>query len=234
MSQPRLSIVVPTYNEERTIGQIIDRLHASCPYAQCIFVDDGSRDRTLQILREKCGPNDIILTKENGGKGSAVRMGYDHATGVYTVVQDADLEYSPEEITALLEYAESHSAGAVFGSRRLKRQKQFAHIFAFLGGSMLTVICNILYLTRLTDQPTCYKLIRTDLIRSMRLQENDFRFDPEVTVMLIRRGIHILECPISYHPRTFAEGKKIGWKDWFLWVWVFIKLRFVPAQSLYR
>lgn len=234
MEQPRLSIVVPAYNEQATIGQIMDRLHGSCPYAQCIFVDDGSRDDTLSILRAKAGPGDVVLTKQNGGKGSAVRMGYEHATGVYTIVQDADLEYSPEEITGLLEYAEKENHAAVFGSRRLKRQKQFAHITSFVGGSMLTIICNILYGTRLTDQPTCYKMVRTDILKTFPMHENDFRFDPEITVMIVRRGFRIAESPISYHPRSFAEGKKIGWKDWFLWVWVFIRLRFVSAKSLQK
>ena len=227
MDQCRLTIVIPAYNEERTIGQIIDRLHAACPFAELIFVDDGSKDRTLEILRAKVRSNDRILTKPNGGKGSAVRMGYQHATGVYTIVQDADLEYSPEEIPALLPFAEERNLPALFGSRRLKKQKQYAHLLTFIGGSSLTVICNILYGSHLTDQPTCYKMVRTDLLKTLPLRENDFRFDPELTAMLLRRGIPIAEYPVSYHPRTVAEGKKINWKDWFRWVWVFLKLRWV-------
>ena len=238
MDQPRLSIVVPAYNEENTIGQIIDRLHAACYFAELIFVDDGSTDRTLQILHEKKGFNDVVLTKTNGGKGSAVRMGYAHARGFYTIVQDADLEYSPEEISPLLQYGEQSRLPAVFGSRRLKKQKQYAHILMFIGGNMLTMLCNLLYRTRLTDQPTCYKMVRTDILQTLPLRENDFRFDPELTVMLARRGIPIAEYPISYHPRTVAEGKKINWRDWFRWVWVFVKLRFTslprvdPSTSL--
>ncbi len=230
MDQPRLSIVVPSYNEERTIGEIIDRLHAACYFAELIFVDDGSKDRTLAILKEKKAANDIVLTKANGGKGSAVRMGYVHARGAYTIVQDADLEYSPEEISPLLQYAEQHQLPALFGSRRLKKQKQYVHLLMFIGGNMLTILCNLLYRTRLTDQPTCYKLVRTDILRTLPLHENDFRFDPELTAMLARRGIPILEYPISYHPRTVSEGKKINWKDWFKWVWVFVKLRVTPLS----
>lgn len=230
MDQPRLTIVVPAYNEERTIGEIIDRLHAACYFAELIFVDDGSKDRTLQILQEKKGPHDLVLTKPNGGKGSAVRMGYARARGVYTIVQDADLEYSPEEISPLLQYAEQHQLPALFGSRRLKKQKQYVHLLMFIGGNMLTMLCNLLYRTRLTDQPTCYKLVRTDILRTLPLSENDFRFDPELTVMLARRGIPIAEYPISYHPRTVAEGKKINWKDWFKWVWVFVKWRVTPLR----
>lgn len=228
---PRLSIVVPVYNEENTLATIIDRLYSACgSVAECIFVDDGSKDRSLQILREKARPQDTVVTKKNGGKGSAVRTGYAHAKGVYTIVQDADLEYSPEEIPSLLQAAEKQNALALFGSRRLKRQKQFAHLSSFVGGSMLTGICNLLYGSHLTDQPTCYKLVRTDILKTIPLRENDFRFDPEITVMLLRRGIPILEAPISYQPRSYAEGKKIVWQDWFKWVWVFVTLRFAPAS----
>lgn len=226
METARLSIIVPAYNEERTVGQIVDRLHAACgAFAECIFVDDGSTDRTLQILQEKAGPHDQVFTKRNGGKGSAVRMGYAHATGIYTIVQDADLEYSPEEIPALLAKVEGEHLPVVFGSRRLKKQKQFAHLPAFIGGSALTHFCNFLYGTYLTDQPTCYKMVRTDILHSLVLRANDFRFDPELTALLARRGIPIVEYPISYHPRSFAEGKKIGLKDWFLWMWEFLRLR---------
>jgi glycosyltransferase involved in cell wall biosynthesis len=222
---------VPAYNEERTVGEIIDRIHAACgDFAQCVFVDDGSRDSTLSILKAKARPGDVVLTKENGGKGSAVRTGYEHATGTYVVVQDADLEYDPEEITGLLEFAERGNHVAVFGSRRLKQQKQYAHILTFIGGSMLTWSCNILYFSRLTDQPTCYKMVRGDILKTLPLKENDFRFDPELTVMLLRRGVHIAEAPISYHPRSFGEGKKINWKDWFRWMWVFCSLRFAPGS----
>lgn len=222
---PRLSIVVPVYNEERTLATIIERLQQSCgDIAECIFVNDGSTDRSLEILRQHSRPQDRVLSKPNGGKGSAVRMGYAHARGKFTIVQDADLEYSPEEIPALLSSAEAGHP-AVFGSRRLKKQKQYVHLSFFLGGSLLTHICNLLFRTRLTDQPTCYKLVRTDIIHSLPLRENDFRFDPELTAMLALRGIPIMELPISYHPRSRKEGKKICWKDWFRWVWVFARLR---------
>ena len=226
MMHSRLSIVVPVFNEEKTLPAIIERLYASCgSFAQVIFVDDGSKDHSLAILRSLARPTDIVVTKENGGKGSAVRMGYRYAQGCYTIVQDADLEYSHEEIPALLHFAEENNLPAVFGSRRLKQQKQFVHLTFFIGGSMLTLICNALYRTKLTDQPTCYKMVRTDILKTLPLQENDFRFDPELTIMLARRGIPISEFPISYHPRSVEEGKKINWKDWFKWVWVFLSLR---------
>ncbi len=234
MSIP-LSIVVPVYNEERTLAILIARLYASCgSIAQMIFVDDGSRDNSLQILRSLARPQDTVVTKENGGKGSAVLEGYKHAQGAYTIVQDADLEYSPEEIPELLRFAKEHDLPALFGSRRLKQQKQFVHLSFFIGGSMLTFICNMLYGTRLTDQPTCYKMVRTDMLRTLPLKEHDFRFDPELTVMLARRGVPIRELPISYFPRTVEEGKKINWRDWFRWVWVFMTLRFAPKSAFVR
>lgn len=222
-----LSVVVPVYNEEATLATLMRRLFAACPEAQCIFVNDGSTDRSFEILKKEARPDDIVLSKENGGKGSAVRMGYQHAVGEYTIVQDADLEYSPEEIPDLLQIATLKNYRALFGSRRLKKQKQYVHFAHFIGGTLLTYICNLFFFCRLTDQPTCYKMVRTDILKTIPLQENDFRFDPELTCHLLLRGITIHERPISYHGRSMEEGKKIGWKDWFLWVWVFLRMRVI-------
>ena len=227
---PPLSIVVPVYNEERTLREIMQRIYDACgDIAQIVFVDDGSRDQSLAILRAHARPQDIVLTKSNGGKGSAVRMGYEHARGQYVIVQDADLEYDPHDIPPLLEFAQKANHAAVFGSRRLKKQKQFMHLSFFIGGSFLTYYCNFLYGTKLTDQPTCYKMVRGDVLRTIRLVEHDFRFDPELTAKLALRGIHIAEFPISYKPRSVKEGKKINWKDFFRWFWVFTTLRFSAA-----
>jgi len=225
--QVPLSVVMPIFNEEKTLREILERVFRACAGAECIFGEEGSCDNSLKILQELARPQDTILTKVNGGKGSAVRMGYAHATGEYTIVQDADLEYSPEEIPALLQFAEEHDAKAVFGSRRLKAQKQYVHFSFFVGGTLLTYLCNFLYGTRLTDQPTCYKMVRTDILRTIMLRENDFRFDPELTCHLALRKVPILEYPVSYHPRTRAEGKKICWKDWFRWIWVFLRMRII-------
>jgi dolichol-phosphate mannosyltransferase len=231
VNAPRLSIIVPVYNEEGTLPSIVERVYAACgDFSEVIFVDDGSRDRSLSILRSCARPQDTVLTKPNGGKGSAVRMGYEHANGQYTIVQDADLEYDPADIPVLLAAAEAKKLPALFGSRRLKRQKQFAHVTAYIGGTLLTGFCNLLYRTHLTDQPTCYKLVRTDIIKRVKLKENDFRFDPELTVLLSKNGIHIAELPISYYPRSRSEGKKINWKDWFRWMWVFCSLRVAPRS----
>ena len=226
MPMPSLTIVMPVFNEERTLPIIVKRVYAACgDIAQCVFVDDGSTDSSQSILHKLARPQDIVLTKKNEGKGSAVHMGYQHAVGEYTVVQDADLEYSPEEIPLLLKFVQEGNHPVVFGSRRLKKQKQYVHFTIFVGGTLLTYICNFLFQTRLSDQPTCYKMVRTDILRTIPLKENDFRFDPELTCALALRKIPIAEYPISYAPRSIAEGKKIGWKDWFRWVWVFLRMR---------
>ncbi|MCK5017053.1 MAG: glycosyltransferase family 2 protein [Candidatus Peribacteraceae bacterium] len=231
----RLSIVIPVYNEEKTLREIVQRVFDSCgDFAEVIFVDDGSSDASLLILNEIARSQDKVLTKENGGKGSAVRIGYEYAKGNYTIVQDADLEYSPEEIPDLVTFAEEGNFDCVFGSRRLKRQKQFVHLLFFLGGSLLTYFCNLLYFSRLTDQPTCYKMVKTDILRTLPLKENDFRFDPELTSMVLRRGYKIHEFPISYNPRSVKEGKKINWKDFFKWIGTFIRIRFVGRSSLHK
>ncbi len=230
--QPRLSIVVPVYNEERTLRAISDRLKVACPFAEIVYVDDGSKDASHAILKEIARPQDTVLSKPNGGKGSAVRMGYTKAQGTYVIVQDADLEYSPSDIPRLLEYAEQKNLPALFGSRRLKKQKQFSQIKFFIGGTLLTWVCNILYGTRLTDQPTCYKMVRGDVLKTLPLKENDFRFDPELTVMLALCGHRISELPVSYSPRSVEEGKKINWRDWFKWMWVFCSLRVLPKSRV--
>jgi dolichol-phosphate mannosyltransferase len=234
--QPRLSIVMPIYNEAATLEQITKRVHAACgDFAEVIFVDDGSTDDSLAIAKHLARPQDTVLHKENGGKGSAVRMGYAHANGHYVIVQDADLEYSPEEIPEMLSFAEKNDHAVVFGSRRLKKQKQYVHFSIFLGGSFMTYYFNALYYfpyrVVLTDQPTCYKMVRGDVLKTIPLKENDFRFDPELTSMLVKRGYKIPEYPISYHPRSVAEGKKINWKDGFKWVWVFTKVRFQTVNG---
>ena len=235
MSQKRLSIVVPVYNEEATLREISGRIFAACgDFSEVIFVDDGSSDNSLSILQEIARDQDTVMTKKNGGKGSAVRKGYSVASGTYVIVQDADLEYDPEEIPGLLEYAEKGNLKALWGSRRLRKQKQFVHLGHFIGGTSLTYVCNVLYGSHLTDQPTCYKMVRNDLLQTLPLKENDFRFDPELTVMVLRNGVEILEQPISYHPRSMEEGKKINWKDWFKWVWVFVTLRFRPKGYFSR
>jgi dolichol-phosphate mannosyltransferase len=224
--QPALSIVVPIYNEERTLTSVIEQIYAACgSFAEVIFVDDGSTDSSHGILVRNARPTDRIVRKSNGGKGSAVRAAFNLIRGEYTIIQDADLEYNPWDIPQLLAFAKQRALYVLYGSRRLKRQKQYAHVAYYLGGCLLTLIFNVLYGTRLTDVATCYKVVRTDIMRKLPLKEDDFRFDSELTSLLTLQRIPIVERPISYKPRSIAEGKKITWRDWFKSLWVTLKLR---------
>ena len=225
---------MPVFNEERTLPEIIKRVYAACPFAEVIYVDDGSTDHSLEILKSLARQTDIVLTKENGGKGSAVRMGYAHAKGIYVIVQDADLEYNPVEIIPMLERAEQENLPAIIGSRRILKQRQYAHIKYYIGGTVLTWIFNGLFGTRLSDQPNCYKMVRRDILDTLPLTEDDFRLDSELTALLARRGFGIDEYPTTYQPRSVAEGKKINWKDWFRAIEVFLRVRFLPRKKLHR
>jgi glycosyltransferase involved in cell wall biosynthesis len=225
MPTPLLSVLVPVYNEERTLSAIMDRIALALPDAQIVYVDDGSEDGSLGILRTKARPQDLVLTKPNGGKGSAIRHGLAQATGTYAVIQDADLEYDPAEILLLLAEAEQYPGSAVFGSRFLKPNPNIYKRF-LLGNKTLTLVMNILYGARLTDTYTCFKLLPADAFRSLSLTANGFELEAEICAKCLRRGIVIRELPISYKPRTIEEGKKINWRDAVRGLWMMAKLRF--------
>ena len=220
-----LSIIVPVYNEERTLATVMSALGAACAEAQIIYVDDGSSDRSLSILQAGARSQDLVLTKENGGKGSAIRTGLSQAAGIFTVIQDADLEYDPAQIIMLLEEAKKHPGSAVFGSRFLQKNPNIYKRF-LLGNKVLTLIFNLLYGTRLTDSYTCYKLLPTDLFRKLDLTARGFELEAEICAKCVKNGIPIRELPVSYKPRTIEEGKKINWKDAWRGVKMMVKLRF--------
>jgi len=210
MTTPKkLSIIVPVYNEERTIVQVMEALKTACPEAQVIYVDDGSRDRSLTLLREHARPEDLVLTKENGGKGSAVRMGIEHAEGQWTVMQDADLEYDPKELLTLLAYAEEHPGVIVFGSRFFHGKTPHIYWRFLMGNKFITWFLNTLFQGHLTDSYTCYKLFPTKLLQSFPLRARGFELEAELSAWPLQRLIPIHELPISYHPRSIEEGKKI-------------------------
>jgi glycosyltransferase involved in cell wall biosynthesis len=215
-----LSIVIPVYNEVNTIGKIIinvDSVELNNFHKQIIVVDDFSSDGTREYLKELKSkrPNyTILFHNRNCGKGRAIRTALEQVIGDYTIIQDADLEYDPSNIPMLLNNAIKNNFDVVYGSRRLnKSNNQHSSIWFFWGGVILSFITNIIFKTRITDEPTCYKLIKTDLLKSLNLISEGFDFCPEVTSKIALKGIEIHEIPINYYPRKTKDGKKIKWKD---------------------
>lgn len=221
-----LSIIVPIYNEERTLITVMQAITKSCPDAQIIYVNDGSKDNSLAILRANARPTDIVLTKPNGGKGSAIRLGLTRATHDFTVIQDADLEYEPSQIQDLLNVAASHSQPcAVFGSRFLQQNPNIYKRFLY-GNKFMTGCLNLLFGGNLTDSYTCYKLLPTNVFRSLSLTANGFELEAEIAALCLLKKIPIKEIPIRYTPRTIQEGKKINWKDAVKGLLTMLQLRF--------
>jgi glycosyltransferase involved in cell wall biosynthesis len=223
--KPALTVLVPVYNEDRTLESVMRTIAEKCPDAQVVYVDDGSKDRSLEILKANARPQDTVLTKPNGGKGSAIRKGLEACEGEYTVIQDADLEYDPAQIQALFAKAQENPGTAVFGSRFLQKNPNIYKRFLF-GNKVLTLCMNILFGSRLTDSYTCYKLLPTDAFRALNLTSNGFELEAEICGKCIRKGLKIIELPITYKPRTIEEGKKINWKDAVKGLWMMVKVRF--------
>ena len=227
LQDPLLSVVMPCFNESETIDEIIRRVLAVPIRIQLIVVDDGSSDGTRDILSrlEKELGFTLVLQPHNQGKGAALRRGFDEVRGDIVVIQDADLEYSPEEFPSLIELIADGRADVVYGSRFLGRHRVFLFTH-YLGNRLLTTITNVLYNTMLTDMETCYKVMRTEVLRSMSLQSDGFGIEPELTAKIFKRGYRVYELPISYDGRGYEEGKKITWRDGFVALWVLVKYRF--------
>ena len=223
----KLSILMPVYNEEATLEEIIRRVVALPLEKEIILVDDCSTDRTRQILQQYEGRPEmkVVYLDKNCGKGRAVRTALDHATGEVVVVQDADLEYNPAELVPLLAPIERGEVDVVFGSRRLKKDNPRSLLTFFIGGMTLNWITCRMYRIQITDCATCYKMMKTDLMRSLSLRCERFEFCPEVIAKLAKRKVPIVELPISYAPRTIEEGKKIRWRDGVEALWTLLKFR---------
>lgn len=209
---PTLTILIPVFNEEHTLPTLMREVSTTCPDAQIIYIDDGSRDSSLAILNAQKRTQDIVLSSSHSGKGAAIRHGLVKADGTYTIIQDADLEYDPRQIHILLQKAQEHPATAVFGSRFLQKNPNLYKHF-LIGNKILTGILNMLFSGSLTDSYTCYKLLPTDLFRSLNLTAQGFELEAEIAAKCLKRNIPIHEVPISYRPRSIEEGKKIGWND---------------------
>jgi glycosyltransferase involved in cell wall biosynthesis len=227
LKSPLLSVVMPVYNERDTIESMVTRVLAVPGVrTELIVVDDGSTDGTTDILRGLQATHGFkLLRKENGGKGSALRRGFWEVTGELVMIQDADTEYSPEEIPALIELICQGRADVVYGSRFLGRHRVFLFTH-YLGNMFLTLLTNVLYNTMLTDMETCYKAMRVEVLRSFKLESDGFGIEPELTAKIFKRGYRVYEVPITYDGRGYDEGKKITWRDGVVAIWVLIKYRF--------
>jgi len=228
-----VSVIVPVYNEVAHLEELLQSVHASPVKKEIIIVDDGSTDGTRQSLQELPLADDvtIVFHEKNCGKGASIRTALDYARGEYVLIQDSDLEYDPQDYPALLRPLQDGRTDVVYGVRpdRPERGLRF-----FLGAKFLTLLTNFLYGTKIHDEATCYKVFRRSLLTRMSLHCRRFEFCPEVTAKVCRMGEKIEEVPISYHPRSAVEGKKIRHSDGWLAIWTLVRYRFKPRSSWLR
>jgi len=225
----KLSIIIPIYNEEKTLSELVKQVQAVDVDKELILVDDGSTDGTHAILKKWQAVSNptitIIYHPHNKGKGAAIATGLNHVKGDIVIIQDADLEYDPQDYLALITPFKNKDVQVVYGSRNLRKNPRSTFSF-YWGGRLLSWITNLLYGSQITDEATCYKVFRADLIKELGIESTGFEFCPEMTGKVLRRKIAIHEIPISYTPRLWDEGKKIKWQDGLIAIWVLIKYRF--------
>jgi glycosyltransferase involved in cell wall biosynthesis len=229
----KLSIIIPAYNEEKDILKVLNRVKKvklGKITKEIIIVDDFSTDGTRKILSKLKGPGlKIFFHKKNMGKGAAIRTALKHATGDIIMIQDADLEYNPEEYPKLLKPIIENKTKVVYGSRldAIKRNSESMYKLHYFGNMFLTIVTNILYGTKITDMETCYKVFRKEVIENINLKARRFDFEPEITAKILKKGYKITEIPISFIGRKFDEGKKITWRDGIKALYYLVKYRVV-------
>jgi glycosyltransferase involved in cell wall biosynthesis len=233
----KLSIVIPCYNERSTIQDIVTAVKAApIVEKEIIIVDDCSTDGTREILASQIAPqvDKIVYHEVNQGKGAALRTGFKHATGDVVIVQDADLEYDPQEYAILMDPIEKGKADVVFGSRFMgAAPHRVVYFWHMMGNRFLTLLSNMFTNINLTDMETCYKMFRREVIQAIEIEESRFGFEPEITAKVAAMGCRIFEVGISYYGRTYAEGKKIGWRDGFRAIYAILKYNLLrPATPL--
>lgn len=223
---PLLSVLIPVFNEEKTIEEIINKIRESkISSIEIIVIDDASTDKTREILTKIKNKIDVLILKDiNGGKGSSIREGIKKATGNIVIFQDADLEYDPSEYPKLIQPIIDGKADVVYGSRFIgSKAHRVVYFWHFVANTLLTLLSNIFTNLNLTDMETCYKAFKKEIIKSIVLKENSFGIEPEITAKVSKMKARIYEVGISYHGRTYEEGKKIGLKDVFIAVWAIFK-----------
>lgn len=224
-----LSVIIPVYNEKNTVREIVRRVQSTGLVWEILIVDDGSKDGTRDILAEMDGKDGVrvILHEKNQGKGAAVRTGLQNARGDVFLIQDADLEYDPRDYPALLKPIEEGLADVVYGSRFLGAPHRAILFWNMVANKLLTLMTNILYNNILTDMETGYKVFKREVAQDMKLRANRFDFEPEFTAKILKKNVRLFEVPITFNPREYSEGKKIGLRDAFEAVWALLKYRFV-------
>ena len=225
----KVSIIIPVYNEESTIEEILRRVEAEQIASEILVIDDGSIDGTRKILEkiDADGHVRVFLHERNRGKGAAVRTGFQNATGDVFLIQDADLEYDPRDYPTLIKPIEEGIADVVYGSRFLGGPRRTVMFWHMVANKLLTFMTNLLYNTILSDMETGYKVFKREIVDGMQIHANSFDFEPEFTAKILKKKVRVYEVPISFNPRDYDEGKKIGLKDAFQAVWTLIKYRFV-------
>jgi len=230
-----LSVIIPIYNEKDTLIGILEKVKSVPIEKEIIIVDDGSEDGTRDLLnsfKSEKGMK-IVFQEKNKGKGSAIQTGLQYVMGEVIIIQDADLEYNPQDYMKLVPPVESGKADVVYGSRILGNNKRSYDRY-YWGGRLVTFFANLLYGLNLTDAYTCYKVFKKEILDSIHLSSKGFEFCAEVTAKVSRLGYRIVEVPISYHPRSFKEGKKIKWKDGVIALWTLSRYRFLSMRKILK